>query len=109
MGEGIVRESGMDMHTLLCLTRRTSKDLLDSSGNSAQFRVAACMGREFGAEWIHVYIWLSLFAVHLKLSQHCSLIGYTLIQKIFFFLNNEANVSAGGAIKEARGYKEREN
>ena len=37
MGEGIVRESGMDMDTLLCLTWRTSKDLLSSTGNSAQY------------------------------------------------------------------------
>ena len=22
-------------------------------------------------EWMHVYVWLSSFAVHLKLSQHC--------------------------------------
>ena len=28
-------------------------------------------GREVGGDWIHVYIWLSLFAVQLKLSQHC--------------------------------------
>ena len=35
MGEGIVRESGMDMDTRLCLTWRTSKDLLASPGNSA--------------------------------------------------------------------------
>ena len=27
--------------------------------------------REFGGEWIHVYIWLSPFAIHLKLSHHC--------------------------------------
>ena len=26
---------------------------------------------EFGGEWIHVYIWLNLFTVHLKLLQHC--------------------------------------
>jgi len=39
MGEGIVREFGMDMDTLLCLTWRTSKDLLDSTGNSAQYSV----------------------------------------------------------------------
>ena len=26
------------------------------------------MGEEFGGEWIHVYVWLSPFAVHLKLS-----------------------------------------
>ena len=39
MGGGIVKESGMDMDTLLYLTRRTSKDLLDSTGNSAQYSV----------------------------------------------------------------------
>ena len=44
MGEGIVRESGMDMDTLLYLTRRTNKDLLSSTGNSAQSHVAAWMG-----------------------------------------------------------------
>ena len=31
------------------------------------------MGVGFGGEWIHVYVWLSPFAVHLKLSQHCKL------------------------------------
>ena len=36
MGEGIVGECGMDMDTQLYLTWRTSKDLLDSPGNSAQ-------------------------------------------------------------------------
>ena len=40
----------MDMDTLLCLTWRTSKDLLDSTGNSAQCHVAAWMGGEFGGE-----------------------------------------------------------
>jgi len=39
MGEGTVRESGMDMDTLLYFTWRTSKDLLDSTGNSAQYSV----------------------------------------------------------------------
>ena len=39
MGEEIVRESGMDMDTRLYLTWRTSKDLLDSTGNSAQYSV----------------------------------------------------------------------
>ena len=32
--------------------------------------LSAWMGGEFGGEWIHVYVWLSPFAVHLKLSQH---------------------------------------
>ena len=39
MGEGIGRESGMDMDTLLYLTWRTSKDLLNSTENSAQYSV----------------------------------------------------------------------
>ena len=39
--------------------------------SSAQCYLAAWMGGKFGGEWIHVYVWLSTFAVHLKLSQHC--------------------------------------
>ena len=27
--------------------------------------------RGFGEDWVHVYVWLSLFTVNLKLSQHC--------------------------------------
>ena len=34
-GGGTVRESGMDVDTRLCLTWRTRKDLLHSTGNSA--------------------------------------------------------------------------
>ena len=73
-------EFGMDMYTLLCLKWITNKDLLYSTGNSAQCYVAAWMGGEFGGEWIHVYVCLSPFAIHLKLSQHCLLIDYTPIQ-----------------------------
>ena len=47
-GGRIVREFGMDMDTLLCLTWRTSEDLLDSTGNSAQCHVAAWVGGELG-------------------------------------------------------------
>ena len=49
-----------------------------SPWNSAQCYVAAWMGGEFGGEWIRVYIWLSPFTVHLKLTT--LLIGYTSIQ-----------------------------
>ena len=42
----------------------------------SQSYVAAWMGGEFGGEWMHVYGWLSRFAVHLKLPQHSVLIGY---------------------------------
>ena len=49
----------------------TNKDLLYSTWNSAQYYVAAGMGGELGGEWMHVYVWLSPFTVHLELSQHC--------------------------------------
>ena len=61
----------MDMYTVLCLKWITNKDLLDSIRNSSQCYAAAWMGGEFGGEWIHVFVWLSPFAVHLKLSQNC--------------------------------------
>ena len=41
MGEGIVREFGMDMDTLLYLKWITNRDLLYSTWNSAQYYVAA--------------------------------------------------------------------
>ena len=70
-GEGIVREFGMDMYPVLYLKWITNKDLLYSTWNSAQYYVAAGMGGELGGEWMHVYVWLSPFTVHLKLSQRC--------------------------------------
>ena len=45
-----------------------------STWNSAQCYVPAWMGGGFGEELIHVYVWLSHFAVHLKLPQHCQLV-----------------------------------
>ena len=41
------------------------------------------MGGEFGGEWIHVYVRLSPFAVHLKLST--LLVSYTPIQNFKIF------------------------
>ena len=46
------------------------QDLLYSTRNSAQCQVAAWMGGEFVGEWIHVYVWLRPFAIHLELLQH---------------------------------------
>ena len=48
IGAAIVREFGIDMHTLLYLKRITNKDLLCTTGNSAQCYVVAWMGGEFG-------------------------------------------------------------
>ena len=42
--------------------------------NAVQCYVPAWMGGEFGGEWTHEYVWLSPFAIHLKLSL---LTGYT--------------------------------
>jgi hypothetical protein len=53
-GEGIVGEFEMDMYILLYLKWITNKDLLYSTGNSAQCHVAVWMKGEFGEEWIHV-------------------------------------------------------
>ena len=53
-GEGIIREFGMDMYTLLYLKWVTSKVLLHSTGNSAQCYAAAWLGAGFGGVWIYV-------------------------------------------------------
>ena len=60
-GGKLVRKLGMDTYTLLYLKWITSKVLLYSTWNSAQFYVEAWMGGEFGKEWIHVHAWLSPF------------------------------------------------
>ena len=51
--------------------------LLYSTWNSV---LCGLDGRGVWREWTHVYVWMSPFAAHLKLSQHCLLIGYTPIQ-----------------------------
>ena len=69
--EGIVGEFGSNMYTLLYLEWITNKDPLYRRVNSAQCCTAAWVGGQFGVEWIHVYVWLSPFAIQMKLSQHC--------------------------------------
>ena len=61
----------MVMYPLLYLKWIKNKDLLFSTGKSAQCYMAAWMRGEFGGEWIHVCVWLSPFSVQLKLSQRC--------------------------------------
>ena len=69
------------MYTLLYIKWITyNKNLLYSTWNSGQRYVAAWMGEAFGGEWMHVYIWLSPFAVHLK-RLYSNRKG-----KVFFFL-----------------------
>ena len=52
----MVREFGMVMYTLLYLKQITNKVLLYSTGRSAQRYVAVWMEKEFGGEWIPVYV-----------------------------------------------------
>ena len=54
-GKGKLREYGIDLYTLLYLKWITTR---------------TWMGGEFGEERIHTYVWLSPFAVHLKLSRY---------------------------------------
>ena len=79
-GKRIIGEFGMDMYTLLYFKWVANKDLLYSMWDSVQCYVADWVRKEFGREWLHVYVGLSPFTVHLKLSQHCCDIGYTPIQ-----------------------------
>ena len=67
MGERIVRDLGMDMYTLLYLKWINNKDLLYSIWKPTQCYVAAWKKGEFGGGWMHVYVWLGPFTVHLKL------------------------------------------
>ena len=47
---GKVREFGIDMYTLLYLKQIINKDLLYSTGNSAQYSVTTQLGKEFKNE-----------------------------------------------------------
>ena len=69
--ERILREFGIHMYTLPYLKWITNKDQLYSTGSSAHCYVTTWMGGEFAGELIHVYVWLILLTVHLKLLQHC--------------------------------------
>ena len=60
-GEGIVREFGKVMYTLLFSKWMTHQDLLYSTWNSAQCYVPSWLGGRFGGEWIYMYVWLSPF------------------------------------------------
>ena len=69
--EGIVRDFGKVMYTLLYSKWVTNKKLLYSTWNSTQCYVPTWMGGEFGGERTQVYVWLSPSPVHLKLPQLC--------------------------------------
>ena len=45
--------------------KTTDKDLPYSTENSVQYYAAVWVVGEFRGEWLHVYVWLSPFTVHL--------------------------------------------
>ena len=70
-GKGQLRSLAEHVHTTIFKLENQQGPIPYSTWDSAQRYVAAWMGGDFGGEWIHVYVWLSPFPVHLKLSQHC--------------------------------------
>ena len=74
-GEGTVKDFGEVIYTLLYLKWITNINLLYSTLNSAQCYMPASMEPRweggFGGGWIHAYVCLSPFTVHLKPSQQC--------------------------------------
>ena len=59
---------GISMCTLWYMEWLANRDLLHSTGNSAQYSVIFYVGKESEREWICVYVWLNHFAIPQKLS-----------------------------------------
>ena len=69
-GKRMVRDFGKVMYMLLSLKWITSKDLHTAQGTLFKVMWQPGWGGGFGGEWIHMCVWLSPFAVHLKLPEH---------------------------------------
>ena len=70
-GRGINEEVGINIYTLPHIKEITNKDLLYSTGKSAQYSVITYMGQESEKECTCVYVKVTHDAVHLKLTRHC--------------------------------------
>ena len=100
------REFGINTYTLLYLKWITNKIPQYSTGNSAQYYVAVWMGEEFGGKWIRVYVWLSPFAVLLKLSRYCQLSAIYKVKRFFKdFLERDGDLIWGKNLKNLSGYQ----
>ena len=84
-GEGIFREFGKVMYTLLYSKWITKNDLLYSTWNSTQCCMPAWMGGGFEGKWIHAYVWLSSLFTETTTTL---LISYTPIQNKKFEKKN---------------------
>ena len=63
-----------DGHVYIVIFKMNNKQrpTVYSTWDYAQCYVAAWMVCGGGGKWIHVYVWLTSFTIHLKLSQHFS-------------------------------------
>ena len=92
MGGVVGLELGIDIYTLLYTEEMTNRDLLYSTGNSAQYSAVAYMGTESKKNeciYTYIYIWLNHFSVRLKLTQYCK---STILQYNFFKLIRQNKV-----------------
>ena len=64
-------ENSKERGAWCAIVDRVTKKWTQLSNYSAQSYVAAWMGEVFGGESIHIFVCLSPFAIHLKISQHC--------------------------------------
>ena len=55
-GGGISYDIGSDIYTLVYIQEITNKDLLYNTGNSTQYSVTTCMGKESKEEWKYEYV-----------------------------------------------------
>ena len=77
-----------DSQTFQTKTRFYNKHLLYNTGNSdEQTSCDSLDGRGVWGEWVHVCVWPSHFAVHLKLSQHSqsAILQYTIFKNLMDF------------------------
>ena len=56
---------------VMSYSKRFNKGLLHNTQSPAQCYITIYMGEEFARERTHVYVWLSPFPAHPRLSQHC--------------------------------------
>ena len=67
------RGCGIGRCTLWYMEWLANGDLLYSTGNSTQYSVMICVGKESKREWMCVHVWLNHFVLWQKLSQPCKL------------------------------------
>ena len=67
-GDTFQSQHSLGLSVLFCTAGKTLFPVHWKSRSTDGCYVATWMGREFGGEWVHVYVRLRPFAVHLKLS-----------------------------------------